>query len=533
MKQIIFFCSILFLTACTKYVNVNKKKYQWKSFDSSTNQSIDLSQYKSPNLRPGQDPDKLVILCATGGGSRAASFTIGTLLELEKVLNDNSAGRDSTKNVLSEVDYFSTASGGGWGASSYIAFLYQKNKYGITKLNPFLTYNSYEKILVNAIDAAYAKYQLKYFLGGIFSKNFNSISGSVMMDRLNYGYLGQGPRTIIEDSIWKQHNNSEFDKDSVKEITLDDVFTLKNSTKTPVLPMFIANATNLSNYMVVPFTPDRLHWWGVRQYMYTTKYGPRPEPVEPAGILSKEKLLEVSLAAGIKASSSVPGFIGSSTFESLKDSTEYILRLEDAGITDNFGLHTVKAILKQEEKILEKQKRIVIIIDASSSGVKSASEGKKKISRINSVLKFAAAAPDAQYPITRERIVALEKEYNCTVIYLGTETLLDPNLGLGGTVPDEISVLKKTAEDSFYTTYLHTLKDPQFYNSVSMSERALLYEYIRTYVSTWFNAKGTNAKGKYKQNISDAKGTGRIMTLAGRSVVQLKKHEIRQKFGIH
>lgn len=529
MKRLIFSCCILFLFGCSKYVKVDSKSYQWKSFDNSTNQSINLSEYKSPNSRTGQNSDKLVILCASGGGSRAASFTIGALLELEKILNNSN---DSTKNVLNEVDYFSTASGGGWGAASYIAFLYQKNKYGLTPFNHFNTYNSYEQILANSIDRKYARHQLRYFLGGIFNKRYNYISGAVMMDRLNTGYLGWGFRAAMEKKIWDQNNNNEFDTDSVQEIKLGDVFILKDSKKSPLLPMIIANATNITNYMVVPFTPDRLNWSGIRQYTFTTKTGPHYEPILPGDILSKEKTLDVPLAAGIKASSSVPGFIGSSTFESLKNSLEYTLRLEDGGITDNFGLHTVKSILNQEEKILDKKKRIVIIIDASASGLKSSKEKKKKITRINSVLKFASAAPDAQYPITREGIIALEKEYNCTVIYLGTESLLDENLGAGGKLHDNISISKKTAEDNFYATYLKILKDPQYYNSVSINDRALLYEYIKTYVSTWFSAKGTNSRGIYLDDFDKIKGTGRIMTLAGRSVVQLKRQEIMQKFGI-
>lgn len=109
--------------------------------------------------------------------------------------------------------------------------------------------------------------------------------------------------------------------------------------------MFIANATNMSNYMVVPFSPDRLHWWGFKQYTFTTTTGSKFEPINPANVLTNHELLNIPLAAAIKYSSSVPGFIGSSTFKSQKNNTDFVLRLEDGGIADNFGLHTVKSIL--------------------------------------------------------------------------------------------------------------------------------------------------------------------------------------------
>ena len=81
--------------------------------------SVDLSFYKPVQERPGQDANIVFAVAASGGGYRAANFATGALLGLEELKNSNSPSR----NALSEVDYFSSVSGGGFAVSAYISTL--------------------------------------------------------------------------------------------------------------------------------------------------------------------------------------------------------------------------------------------------------------------------------------------------------------------------------------------------------------------------------------------------------------------------
>jgi hypothetical protein len=508
-------------------IKVQKDDYAWKKFNDINEQTFELDKYKSPNLREGQDKDKLVIVCASGGGLRASAFTIGVLLGLDTLLYKNN------DNVSNEIDYFSTVSGGGWGAGTFIAHKYQCNKFkNQLKINDtFPTYSMFEKYLAAWADRKYQKYQLQYFL--TFNKN---ASGDVMMDRLNHGYLGWGFRKSVEkyiyDSINKGKNVPAFNPDNVDEIMLKDVFVLKTASNEPTMPMLIANTTNIDNFMIVPFTPDRLNHWGIKQYRYTTSKGALSEPIKASSVIGINKLLDVPLSAGLKASSCVNGLISSSNFPSQKEGVDYTLHLVDGGSIDNFGLHTAKAILNQES-IQQKEKRILIIIDASASGISTTNtKNKSNANRVYSVGRLnPLAVPDIQYPINRERISQMEKDYDCKILYFGTECLLDPKLGQGGVIPTNLKKSEKEAEKIFYDIYKKMIKDPDYFpKNVNMTDRSLLYAYISQKISTWFSAKKTLSHGSKVVDPSETEGYAKIMMLAGRAVVQLKTDEIKSAF---
>lgn len=524
MKLLNFYPYLLVVTivSCSKQVAVKPENYSWKNFKQLNEQSLDLSLYNSPNSRAEQDSGRLIIFCASGGGSRAASLTIGSLLELEKILLPQHAGHDNQRNLLDEIDYFSTTSGGGWGSSSYISYLYQKNKYGITPLNPYKSFNEFESQLDTLANYKYANNQLKYFIQDLFGAKGARNSSHNYMDRLNTGYLGWGYRSRLEEKQATSQGNSEFDKDRVRSIVLGDVFTLKSSGSRPVLPMIIPNCSNIDNFFLVPFSPEKLKLWGVSQYATLTKNGQQLVPeAKPSDGLSIPQLLEIPLAAGIKASSSVPLMISSTKLYSIRDSIPYYLRMADGGVLDNLAIHTAKSILKQETAITDKHKRIVFVLDASGKGIRTVRSLKpNKRERLRTTFKIASeAAPDGQYPITRERIQQLEYEYNCTVIYLGTENLLNPNLGDGGNYGN-MTIRKKDYEQKLIQMFKNSQQDPDFFNKMNRQDKTMLYSYIENHIPTWFTSK--------KISTSEFT-TSKLLFAVGKGIVQLKKDEILEK----
>lgn len=64
--------------------------------------------------------DLVLALSITGGGARAAGFTLGVLSELQKIEGPAPDGSGQT-NVLEMVDFTSSNSGGSWGVAAYLA----------------------------------------------------------------------------------------------------------------------------------------------------------------------------------------------------------------------------------------------------------------------------------------------------------------------------------------------------------------------------------------------------------------------------
>ena len=80
---------------------------------------VSLAQYKSVHTRHHKDNHLAIALAASGGGYRAANFTLGILLGLEKTHSQR-----LNSNLLEQVDYYSSVSGGGFGVGYYLTQLH-------------------------------------------------------------------------------------------------------------------------------------------------------------------------------------------------------------------------------------------------------------------------------------------------------------------------------------------------------------------------------------------------------------------------
>ncbi|MGX7835524.1 hypothetical protein ACWKSR_10270, partial [Campylobacter fetus subsp. venerealis] len=150
--------------------------------------------------------------------------------------------------------------------------------------------------------------------------------------------------------------------------------------------------------------------------------------------------------------------------------------------------------------VKEKENRIVIIIDSSGSGVENNKKFKKKhASRFYNARRVMSpfSIPDAQYTLTREKMTLFEKEYNCTVIYLGMEVLLDKNIkpSTDNNLAD-MPTNKKKVEEYFYDRYCKVKDSTDEFLHFDLNERKTLYSYVSQYVPTWFASKGSKFKGR-------------------------------------
>ncbi len=301
-----------------------------------------ISSYQSQvNRKCKVHRDTLVAMAISGGGHRAANFAAGVMSELENY------------EVLKEIDYISTVSGGGFAASIYMASLIDHiNDKGLNK-------GSNENYSFN-----------EYIYPGTLNKN--SLLKDLERDytwSLIFGFLNplnwfppKDRGDLLETSIDKHVLGRKW---RGRSLLISDVFKYEDKSENPdfskMVPYWVTNATIYNDGAHFPFAPEVLKKYGVFQYTH------RSWREDIAG----DNVSVMPLAVGVKASASFPIGVPPSTLRCKLDinkSTydDLFLHLMDGGCSDNLGVDTAIRML-DEGAVKEKKKRlkkVLLVIDA-------------------------------------------------------------------------------------------------------------------------------------------------------------------------
>lgn len=323
---------------------------------------VDLGAYESVQKRPGQRSDIAVAVAISGGGMRAANFAAGVLTALEEIPVRGPGGRPS--NLLREVDYFSTVSGGGLAVGSYISHLheYQRQHPDDVGAHHFLF----------AAGGGEKKRDGRNWRVALANNYQSSIVGSFF----NPAMLGGMDRGNILESRLDQHVLGQHDR---RSLTLGDVFAKKGTV--PRMPYWVANATVYENGAIFPFTPDILRAYGVTGYHHRQR-GRRIEEAE-----------DLPLAVGLKSSASFPVAIPPTRLKSAKDPMHPNLYLMDGGVADNLGIITALRLLRQDKA----SRKVLIIIDAYNGTPEPYSKRSIKPGMILSALRTTSISLDSAH----------------------------------------------------------------------------------------------------------------------------------------
>lgn len=299
---------------------------------------IDLTCYRSVQERPGQSEDLALAVAISGGGHRAANFAMGVLQALEQVELDG-----QPHNLLREIDYLSTVSGGGFAAGVYIGTLY-------------------DHLQAKGVDA-HASYSLASALTenkGRHLKNLErSYHDSLLEGFLHLRCLGfRDTGDLLERKFDRYILGSRYRKGG-RSLTLGDMFKRSDSAERVQLPYWVTNATIYENGVRFPFVPTVLTQFGVDRYVHNMSYGRLDGDA-----------YTLPLAVGVKTSASFPVAIPATTFVCRKSDDELnrYLHLLDGGLADNLGLRTAFELLKQDSAT----RKVLLVIDA----YKGASHGR-------------------------------------------------------------------------------------------------------------------------------------------------------------
>jgi len=327
---------------------------------------VKLDKLASQSFRPNQLlPEKEILVSVSGGGARAAAFSLGVLAELENLGKWVSENGD--KNALQEIDYFSTVSGGGWGVSAYLADRFQNGN---------------------------KKYSLE--------------------ERI--------PEIKNRFLAFSEENDSCLVKGIEKHITTGLCFgdLFKPRGDVPLMPYLFSNITIAGNQSPLLPIKEHLDYYHINTFFacgyevqYSMKSGINPLPVSYA----------------VATSGSVPGFHHSSATTDICDkSSDFYdsffcskgkvnyshLTLVDGGVYDNYGYQTALEIMADVDP--EKKKLILVIDSNADTEIPFNNKGSeyKMCVGINTLKK-------AGFPA---RTTAFNRMFSITAKALGIKTLV-------------------------------------------------------------------------------------------------------------
>ncbi len=292
------------------------------------------SAYRSVQDRPAQDNGIAVAIAISGGGHRAANFAMGVLLGLEDMQT-----KSSGNNILAEADYFSTVSGGGLAAGTYISTLYDHQQDTSGRLPKY----TLKRVMENR-DRNCPAYDLQ--------RNLERYLWVATWRR------GRGRNQVLQerlDRIVLDSDQRSCDGCKTRSLTLGDMFVRKDATRVPSLPYWFINATVAANGAIFPFTPDILDLYRVTGYRHTKD--------------EQFASYEMPIAAGMAASASFPGAIPPLTLciagpcgpkRTADVPGQQELQLLDGGVSDNLGVYTALSVLKQDDAT----RKVLLVIDA-------------------------------------------------------------------------------------------------------------------------------------------------------------------------
>lgn len=280
---------------------------------------VNLSHYKSVQTRAHQRSDIAIAFAASGGGYRAANLTLGVLMGLEKIHSASLNG-----NLLQEVDYFSTVSGGGFGVGYYLTQLHNHQMaHGTAAFSLRTTVNQ----MLNS-----------------------EIENPLRMDLAEHLFFGEERGLGLEKQL-----NAMMLNTSTGGLTMGDIF-IPNVTRASVkLPYWITNTTIYQNAAIFPFSPDILARYRVTGYYHNGHLNQLGDHFNTPWYAS-----DMPMSIGMTASATVPFASPATTLITKGCDQQCYLQLFDGGLADNLGVYTALSLLLQDKAKI----KILLIVDA-------------------------------------------------------------------------------------------------------------------------------------------------------------------------
>lgn len=334
---------------------------------------IKLDKYKSIQTRINQNKNFAIALAVSGGGYRSANLALGVMLELEKIQH-----KALKQNLLQEVDYFSTVSGGGLAVGFYLS-----------RLHNFITNDTHIKhfSLQAEID--------KILLNDAIKPN------PLRADLMNYLFSNDEKEGFQVEKIL----NDTLLSTTQGGLVEGDIFIPANSKKTVRLPYWAINTTIYQNASIMPFTPDVLNTYKIEGYYHNHHFYYFPNQTNPSFAYN------IPVSVGLMASLSVPLALPPTKLVShaCKNGPCY-LQLYDGGIADNLGINTALNLLLQDKREI----KILMVIDSGKDLLQPFSKLKQSPDGMPLMVRLTTISTDAYRKYIKSHLNFIANKILCS-----------------------------------------------------------------------------------------------------------------------
>ncbi len=394
--------------------------------------SADLSLYKPVQERPGQDPNIVLVVAASGGGYRAANFTAGALLGLEEIKNPR-----RPSNALTEVDYFSSVSGGGFAVGAYITTLRDYRRFsGTTEGFSFAG----AMAPTNERCPCKGKPPAEQHIDPCVRKHLQGLYRDFISDFLRtllpWNYLGFDKRNLrfeqaIDDDTlgyrWRKKKLESLADPNAEQnaaIKLGDIFVRADDIEREVqLPYWFANAAVYQNAVIFPFSPDHLSFYQLTGYYHRQKKKKCGQSYGDCEDLN-DFAFSVSASVGVTSSANFPLAMPPLRFISSMDPNNPYFYLLDGGVADNLGVVTALRLLG-DEKNVNAARKILLVIDSYQGDLTPFEKAHKPPVEARAAVRLMETGLDSWRARYRELTDRLCERENIRPVYLSFDDLAD------------------------------------------------------------------------------------------------------------
>lgn len=452
-RLLISIACLLLVAGCASYRDTSLD-HRLPAFDSPV---LQLEGLKSVQTRSGQNPDVALALAISGGGHRAANFATGILLGMESI---SLPGSD--RNVLQEVDYFSTASGGGFAAGSYLAALHDH-----------IDSNSTEAFSFRGSLLAGKERGLRNL-----RRDYQTSMLTQWIHPSCIGFRDAGD--LVESRFDKYLLRSAY-RDDGSSLVLGDVFKPEESADPVRLPYWIANATVYESGARFMFAPEFISGYRIVRYTHNMRY--RDVNGDP---------LSMPLAVGMRASAAFPVIFPATTFacEPVEDKLNPYLHLVDGGLSDNIGVKSAMELLRNESA----SRKILLVVDAYARSEHPYSCYRQSPDGAGVAFRVMNMGLDAEHVRLREEVMRQAEELGVEVRFLGFDQLKPVLEESISDLKGEIATMRKQKTKALNRRMRRemdlTLQKKQLDLDAAESEFTSLYEDSRNVATSLYISRG-------------------------------------------
>lgn len=317
---------------------------------------LPLGDYKSPQLRPGQNEVCSIAVGLSGGGSLSAAFGWGVLEYLSEYGYPGDPLRDAGR-FLYEVDYYSTASGGGITAALVLEMM---REFAIRDpVGPDFDPSPLQSYFESARFRGVLDWRMLSFLrfaGGLLEGG----SAGAVRRELESALSGLAD---TECRCREELANCTDDLPNCRltpPLTFADLFIEPGETRLPTLPIWYATTTVYHSGHVLPVTPAMLKLLEIRRIRFGEGWFGGWEEWVPVEQLDMLHALTLSMAfpgiGPVVAETGVPLDTGEPTSR---------VFFADGGQSDNLGLILgLRSVATDLQRGVSK-KGLVLVVDAA------------------------------------------------------------------------------------------------------------------------------------------------------------------------